>query len=353
VDSSRRELLCARIASGKVRLRVRWAGRPPRLVHVCRPTRDQLYEAEEVYREALEQGELQGLYDDGEVLALLRAEGLWTDEDQKLYDCLPKEIEEFKVGLYAAHFRSAERKTVRKALNVARDRFRALHALRFSRDHVTARGVAASAKARFVLGCSLRWPDGRPVFTSEDFWSEPCDTLEAAMRELAAQRVEEAEFRELARTEPWRTAWACREAGLFGVPSCDFTAEQHTLVRWSLLYDSVYEHPEAPSEEVVADDDMLDGWLLVQQRERKKRQAAKEGDELLTNEKVRQSDEVYLVAESPEEAARIDGLNDGHARAVKRQRMELLRQKGTVNELDMPDTKQRLRLEMARRKTGG
>jgi hypothetical protein len=106
------------------------------------------------------------------------------------------------------------------------------------------------------------------------------------------------------------------------------TDEQRALVNWSLLYDNVYQHPECPADAVVEDDDLLDGWLIDQRRDREAKATGGGGRvQLVGNEKIRGSQEVYLVAETPADARKVVDLNDEFGRAVQKQRFAHLRRR--------------------------
>jgi len=137
--------------------------------------------------------------------------------------------------------------------------------------------------------------------------------------------------------------WGARkcERGLFGIAAVDMTDEQRNLVSWSGLYENIQQHPNCPSDEVLEDDDLLDGWMIEQRKERERSHNQKQADGI-TNEKIRNADEVFLMADTDDDARKIDELNDERAKHIKRQRFKVLKEKGTVNELDMPDTRQEL-----------
>ena len=80
----------------------------------------------------------------------------------------------------------------------------------------------------------------------------------------------ESEIRELARSEPWKSIWSSskNEGVLFGKRAIELSEEQKHLIMWSTMYDSIGESPDSPSDKIIADDDMLDGWLILQRRER-------------------------------------------------------------------------------------
>jgi hypothetical protein len=350
VTQAERELLVCRIASGTVRLTVP-TPRGPRPYVVRPPTRDQRYRAAEVYAEVLRRGELDGLFDDDSLMAYLVAEGLWDEDREALYERLPRDVEDAKAALYRAVFKASERQAIRKALGVARAKLADLSAQRGAYDHLTAAGAAAAARNRYLLAATLHTGSGRPACPGPDPWGRDARLLDAAAEAFAAARVPDPAYRELARTEPWRGLWALHksEGSVFGVPPADLTDEQRALAGWSALFENVYQHPDCPSDEVLADDDLMDGWLVLQRRDREARAARAAGDELLGNEKIRNSQEVYLVAETPEDARRVLDKNDAAGKAAFRQRMGHLKAKGRVSELEMPDTARRLRMEVTQR----
>lgn len=329
-----RELLISRICSGSVRIAVR--GKP---ILYRLASRDKRYEASELYQEVFLDSEIEGLYSDGELLEFLVDNSLWDADREKLLNCLPKEIDQFKHSLYKATYRSKERRTIRKALERAREHLGKLTAERHAYDHLSCSGAAAVAKSRFLVAHSLFYPDGRPVFTRGSFWELDDIVVGEAMEQIAHKRLGDVVFRELARTEPWRSTWACRSAekSTFGIPPVDYTEEQRSLTGWSSLYENVTQHPECPNEEVIADDDLLDGWLIEQRKSR-----GGNGP----SEKLPDAHEVYLMADTEEDARKVDDLNDRRGSLVKKQRMQYLLNSGVVKELDMPDQKQRIQMEL-------
>lgn len=346
MDRSRKELLVARICAGCVRIKIGCDG--PVLLYQ-RPTPQQVYIAHEVYFDSLREAELEGLYSDEDLIEFLLRQEFWDEEKEELLKRLPKDIEEFKVQLFKANFRSHERKVVREALRRAKETLDSLFRERHAWDYLSCSGHAASAKAKYLFACSLFTPDGRQVFR-EDFWDSAGPLLDEAMEAYSRLRLDEAMIRELARTEPWRGIWSAHkiEGRLFGDP-LQYTEEQTALVSWSSLYDNVFQHPECPSDFIVEDDDLLDGWMIDQRRQREARMNQQAGESLIQNEKIRNSQEVFLVANTKEDARRVVDMNDAMGKAIQKQRFQYLKEKGTVNELDMPDTRQRLRMEMTQK----
>lgn len=342
MEAYHRELLVARICSGTVRVQVREAN-----YVLVRPTVEDQYMACEVYSETFQRAELEGVYNEQDLLDFLLLNELWDEESQKFLDTLPKEIEEFKVQLYRASFRSNEQQVVRKALAVAKAKLLEVAARRAAYNHLSCAGLAAVAKTRFIISRCLRTEDGRQAIGADD----RSPLLEETLAAWTSLRLEEATFRELVRNDPWRSTWAAHKAegNLFGWPASSYTDEQKAMVAWSSLYENVYQNPDCPPDVVIEDDDLMDGWLIEQRRKREERLGQGEGEKKLGSDKIRNSQEVYLLADTVKDAKKVMDMNDPMAKATQKQRFDYLKKKGEVNELEMPDTRRRLIMEINRK----
>jgi hypothetical protein len=330
------DLVVARIVAGVVRFPGGVLRRPPREARCL---------AEEAYAEQLGLAAGSGLWDADGLLDFLLDNGLWDADAQALLDGLPKEIEDFKVGLYRSAFKSESRKAVRSALAAARAKLDELRGRRHAHDHLSCEGLAALARARYLLAASAHGDDGRPLFPDPGL-ADPLVLAAAALARDAAT-PDDAAVRLAARSDPWRGYWACRapEGTLFGVPPVDYTDDQVRLVNYALLYDSVHAHPECPPDDVVADDDRLDGWLIAQRRAREKER----GDALVDDASgglARDCGELFLPVESAGDAAAVSARNTPPASAAIRARAAALYKHGRVEEADMPDTRRNIAMEL-------
>jgi hypothetical protein len=122
------------------------------------------------------------------------------------------------------------------------------------------------------------------------------------------------------------------------------TDEQQNLIAWSKLYDNIHEHIEPPPSEVVEDDDLLDGWLILEQKKREKEQRERAGDD---KGKRGGAQEMFIPAETPEDAKRIEAMNEPGMAFIKRQRMATLKTQKVVSEQHMPDSKQQINVQAA------
>ena len=158
----------------------------------------------------------------------------------------------------------------------------------------------------------------------------------------------EKDIRDLVRNDPWSTLWTIRKnSGLiFNDP---MTVEQQALIVWSNIYDNIAESPEYPHITIVNDDDMLDGWLIIQREKREKEQKQKRGQEFTNNPKSSGAHEVYIPAQTSEDAMEIDALNKSYGHAVKAARLKQVEKEGRVPLMKFSDMQQRLRIETTKK----
>ena len=109
------------------------------------------------------------------------------------------------------------------------------------------------------------------------------------------------------------------------------------------MYDNIQESMDCPPDEVIEDDDMLDGWLLVQKKKREQEQAENEVANKTSNNKIANSDEIFVMAGTQEDANKINSSNTYHNQQIKKQRMQIVRQKGEAKDLDFPDQQLKMR----------
>jgi len=329
----KRDFFISRIRAGYVPVTV-----DNKRMLVYQPDADVSLQASEIYMLEHERAVEEDLLNDDDILDLLIMYELWTDKNEDEYNnILPKHIEHWKVQLYQTILKSKTREKVRKYLQVAKDELERLHKIRHSYDHMTCEGYASYMKNMFIIAESARL-DGKKVD-----WDKYDLTL--VMHKYHAEMLGADDIRLLARTQPWSGMWSTFKANGRIFNSVDLSSEQQALISWSIMYDRIQESPDCPPDEVIEDDDMLDGWLIVQRNKREAEQKKQEVEGALSN-KISGADEIYVVAETPEDAQKIDLLNDPHAKNVKRQRLNQVKTQGVVKQQQFKDVQQKRAVQL-------
>jgi hypothetical protein len=341
--SAEKDLIVSRIIAGCFKCEV-----DNIILLLKHPTRFQRYLAEEVYQEQFEKALANGSYTEAKLMEFLYKKNLWSDKKQKDLNNMIKNIDDFKLGLFEAGFKSQQQNIIRKALTLTKAEQSKLHAQLHEYDYLTASGVANMAKARYIVATSLHRVDGSKLFNDSELWAVPDYIVEIAANSIAVQKLTEAKIREIARTDPWRTTWLSRksEASVFGIAAVDLTDEQRMLSIWATVYDNVYEHPDCPEDSVISDDDILDGWMILQKRKREAERGGKTLDNMIDNENIRNSEEIFIPADTIDDARKVNTLNDAGAAIVKSQRQAVINRRGIVNETEMPDSQMKIRQQM-------
>lgn len=356
MDTFDRERLAARLISGRERLLLNSDG-GLRSFGLRPPTPFERHIAAEAAAQARAEATLEGVLSEAEVLSLLEKRGLWTQKDAHEYKTALENVDKLKVGMYLAKT-SREVEVGRKTLDKTRALLRVLSAKRNEGRDKTLEQVAEGARIRAMIGMCLEREDGSPAFP-RGYASDCSSLLDAASAAYAQSRASEAELRELARTEPWRSVWGSREAcggSVFPAPSSHLTDEQRLLVVWTRMYDNAAQDSDGPTDEVVADDDLFDGWMIHRRRSRED-EASRRVKGLITNEKIANSNEVFVIGAapgeavsglSPEELAAAERLNSPEAARLKAQRNAQVMRKGALHEAELTDVNQHLQAELHR-----
>src|SRR5688572_19017643 len=131
------------------------------LIH--NPTPYIKYLAEELYEEMFDDYQRE-LMSDEELYDWLIQNEFWSNEkDEKIKD-FRKNIETLQVQLFDCHFRSSEKKEIRRLLKFTRERIKELVDERHKFDNLSAKGVATIAKNKYIIGLSVCDKFKKPLF---------------------------------------------------------------------------------------------------------------------------------------------------------------------------------------------
>lgn len=346
---SEAEYLINRILSGFTKCKIRDVSFNYLNLVIKNPSRYHKYLASEIYNDIYEECLMSGLYTEEELQEFLFDNELWDSEREEKLVSLQKDIDELKLRMYESSFNSQALLTAKRVIRAAKADVQKLFEEKNGYNHLAATGFAEIEKNKFLIGMSLFHINGELFMDEESYWSSPVFILEQALTIHRQHKLNETQFRWLARNEPWRSYWISRKAegSLIGVSPVDMSDDQRSLIIWSSIYDNVYEHPEQPPSYVVEDDDVLDGWFIAQRKKREKETNQSAADQMITNDKIKNSGEIFIPASAKEDLQRIASLNDTYGDITKKQRLLHVSKNGMVPESQMPDTKIDLRKQRA------
>ena len=276
------------------------------------------YIAKRIYDEKFKEATVNGVLDEESLIESLIDVEMWSDEEEKELESLPDIVEHCKVDLYRSYASYRSRKTIRDNLDKYKKRFSELFRKKNVFREESAEGYADSCSRKYALCSSVTDIQGNKVLQNHDYFGKDSDFCDEIIKEFFSSYISDIDMRKICRDQSWMSLWSAgkSERGVFGKPSSMLTSMQKSIIAWSKIYDSVQEHPESPPDEVVDDDDMLDGWLILQARKRKEKKGKSAGDAI----SKAKGDEVYIMADNEDDAKRVYDLNDSAGKAMIRTR---------------------------------
>ena len=297
-------------------------------------TIEQQYFAQRVFKKVYDEALLSGVYTKDEILEVMKDQGVWSDEEEEEIEQTRKSMENVKVEIYKSFFNPSKREKIRDKLKELQKKQFKLLSKKHANDQNNCEGIATYAKWNWVIENST-YTENDDKYDFSDFG------VATVLRKYNENNLDLDQFRELARTDPWRSIWAASPTpeSVFKRAASEMSPDQQNLLSWTRLYDSFAESSEMPSDEIVNDDDAIDGWLIEQRRKREKDKNKFKLDGY--DDKHQGADEVYVMASSKEEAAEVYNMNDAQGRMTVKSREKTVKEADGehVNHRDFRDVK--------------
>ena len=326
-----------RILQGRLRLTL-----GDLVLYVYEPTPELLEESYDIYDEAYKRAYFRGVYIKKELIEILVDNELWSPFDDREADKIEKQIENLKVEAFKSFFSSKKLRGVKANIRAMERNLYKYKSKKIALDHTSCEGVASFSKSVWLISQTTKLKDG-----SHYNWKN--FPISVIMDHYSSEQISSEIFRAIARRDPWRSMWAAgkKQSNLLGKPSCQFTRDQLNLCSYSSMYDNVYESADSPNQKIIEDDDCLDGWFIVQKRKYEKDKKQQEVDSMITNPKIANAQEVFVVAPDSEAAQEIYNLNDVAARSTIRNRQSVIEEAGgeQISFTKFEDVRQNIAME--------
>lgn len=306
-------------------------------------TIEQNYQASLVYNKAYEQAMIDEIMSEDQIHEWMLENKLWSYDDDNKTERFKNDLEKLKIEIYNNRNDKKLRERIRLYIRAGEKQL-AEHLRNKSLYYQNSReGYALSEKVSWIIKNTTFYKD-RPYKFREISLSYVVDEWQNSV-------LSESIIRELAREEPWKSIWSIKtssNANLFTNKDGELTINQKNLVLWSQIYDNIQESLECPNNDVIKDDDMLDGWFLIQSKKREKEKLEKDFESGTRNEKIKNAGEVYVVVDpkDKESMERIESMNDPIANAIKRQRFNVIKEKSGAYQHDFADEKQKMQMQI-------
>jgi len=244
------------------------------------------------------------------------------------------------VDMFLSAALSDKLKKIRKLLNEYRNQLNKIMDYKNDLFAHTLEGYASSIKNEYIL-CNTLFKNNIRVFPKQVSSDQASYVyFNDLVTEVNKQNIGIDSYKQLARSSMWRSYWNCNKEKVFNKAVCDWTDDQRTTVSVTRMYDNIYDHPECPSDNIIEDDDMLDGWIIHQREKNQKAKKQAQIDEM--NPKLKNAQEVFLIPQSKEEIEDIIGLNSPDSLRRMKEKMNYVQQMGSVDDGNLPDVRMNL-----------
>ncbi len=280
----------------------------------------------DVYNKTFEESVTDGLMTVEENEQYMLRSGQWTNLNEDNLKSVNTLIEDTKVLMYENYNVPKKLKSLKKTLTNKQNLYKSLLSKKNSNYSNTAESFSETARLMFLI---KRCSDNKQVDLENNSM--------AIISAYNASMLDDSTIRDLCRNEPWKSLWSVRneiKQDLF----CneELTINQKNLILWSKSYEGIHESIDAPPKEVIDDDDCLDGWFIAQNRKRIADRKKAQVEDSIKNQKIKNADNVFIIADSEQQAKDINGVNSPEAQSIKATRDVALK-KGPLEHSKLPD----------------
>ena len=324
--------MLSRIIRGRLNYR-----RGDLLLYIQEPNQKIMFDAVEIYEDSYDKAYHSGAYLQEDIINLLLDNDIWNPEMDKKYEVYKKNIEELKYAAYKNFFKKKDLQSIKFQIRNFETKMAQISTKKHSFDYLSCEGIANYSKWNWIIENSVFYRDNTPYS-----WREI--NLSTMVSYYETSTISSSKFREIARNDPWRSMWSAgkKTGNLFGIPSVDLSKDQLLLCGFSSMYDNVYESSDSPHEDVIDDDDCLDGWFIDQKRKMEEYKKEQNSSNLLSS-KAANAKEVFLMANNEEDIANINGLNTLRSNQVRQERLNLVKENKIVNsDIEFSDVREDL-----------
>lgn len=276
---------------------------------------------------------------------LLNIYNIWNNNQEEILQKLINDLEKAKINLFQNYFNESSKSSLKDLIVNINNQINILYNKKHYFDYLTLEHYAQNIKNQYLIANMVHTLDNKKIFDYELFDDINSILIEKLLLEIHKNTIDTTSLKKLARHEMWRSLWNISKENVFESTVRNWTDEQKSLVNFSKVLDSIREHMEAPAEEIINDDDALDGWILYQNEKNNKEKKKKQISERFGLDKKR-GDEVFLITKDKTEAKSIYGLNDANTNKDIKNMMKISNEKGKVDWTELPHVQRQIKDEL-------
>jgi hypothetical protein len=272
---------------------------------------------------------------------LLKIYNIWDDKKEKQLEHSLKSLDNAKVELYLNYSNTITRDRLKKLIVSLNKQINDSINKKHHFDYLTLEYYSHSLKNQFLIMNTVYYENDEKVF-GDNIYDMDSILLEKILYEIFSVSISLDDIKTLSHHECWRSYWDASKENIFDGSSINWTEEQRSLVNITRMIDSIREHTEPPSEEILKDFDALDGWILHQKDKNEKEKKKQQISDMVSAGKKDRMDEVFIVTNSREQAQEIFDLNDRQTKSNIVNMSKIANKKGSVKWAELPHIKREL-----------
>lgn len=269
------------------------------------PTLALKYEAQLLYDEIIENNKYdKRLLTQEEIDKYLKIHKFWNQNQEQELEKTKKILDDFKVDLYLNYTNEKKKENIKNKIKAINNTIEELYALKNTMGHLSIENHALSIKNEYIIINTIYYED-ELYFKTYD--AENCDSrvLQNFVTEIVNNSVDPSMLKQVAKSNIWKSY------GNICDLKVDFNVndDYRHLIGLYKMFDNVRQHPECPTEDIINDDDALDGWFIHQHQKAEKE---KKKNAILdrVGGNTKKAGEVFVLTEDIKERNSIYDLND-------------------------------------------
>jgi hypothetical protein len=307
-------------------------------LYTVRPPNYQLIQdANNIYNCILSDNRFDNWLKEEDIEEILMKQELWDSCNDIKIKRLSETLNDYRVDLYKCYCTNPDGvKRCHRLISQIKNLIQTAFSNKYSLYKWTLYYYAEIIKQRYITIYTIYNNNKRVYSDDVQFQSTSFYLLDNAVNAKSSLNLEDSMIRYLVKNEPWKTLWTIGKPNPFKSHYTELTETQKSILMFSKMYDNILANPNCPPEEIIEDDDALDGWLLEQNRIYEQQKLdSKVQDNLKGRQKMGM--EIFLPVKNAEEAKKIEQLNTPDVQMIKKQRQNLIQQKGVVQDKDFLD----------------
>jgi len=304
-----------------------------------------IYHSNYLYNQFIHEHKYDGLMTVEDQTKYLNHLGLWTFKNTEDLKSLEKNLENMKLDLFLNRINVSYANKLRKKISSVKTGILRSHINKNKFLDETLEHHASEMRDKFLICMSIRNHRGKKICNKNNFLDIDNRFIQIHNDISNKEVVTVAEFREIARTQPFRGMWNYGKYRVFDRKICELTKYQKVLASYSVMYDNVFKSVECPTDDVINDDDMLDGWFIQQRKEQEERRKEKERDKIFSKFKDKDGQELFVVSSDKEEVSQIYNMNDHSSRNIIKSRNQQIERDKIVKHGNLKDVKMDLHMQ--------